>query len=158
MSFVEVEDKLGNRDGSEAPAFGNPRKVLNLDKEEAEKRQATKIRIKYFVANMSDLADKQTVEDIMSASLDCQDSPKKPGDIAVIKEETNFDRDGNYNVLIKYLELVETKRSTLDTKPKYEKTEAIKDEVVESIEETGESVLDDLNIDVNSSELPKHDF
>lgn len=156
MSYLETEEKLGDLNGSEAPTFGSTRKVHNLDKEEAEKKNALKPRIKYFVANMSDMADKQTVEDIMSASLDCRDSPKKAGDIAVIKEDTNFDRDGNYNVLIKYLELVETRRSTLDTRPKEEKT--TKDEVVENIKETGESALDDLNIDIISSELPTHDF
>lgn len=92
--------------GGELPPIGNS-PYAQGGSTTLDKHGKGKYRIRYFVANMSDENDVLMVESIMSASVACRDKPVKPGDVMVIKEETNFDREGNYNILIKYMELAD---------------------------------------------------
>ena len=67
----------------------------------------TGTRVKYFTANLADDSLKLRLEHILTVSLTCQGQLKKPGDIVVLGESGTFDKDGCYNVMVKYLELVE---------------------------------------------------
>lgn len=61
--------------------------------------------IRYFVGCISDHSNKAELEAIMTKSLSCAGDIKEPGDIFVISETGSFDRDGCYQVVVKYLYL-----------------------------------------------------
>lgn len=63
--------------------------------------------IRYFVGCITDEANRDELENIMTKSLSCAGEIKKPGDIYVISETGTFDRDGCYQVVVKYLYLPE---------------------------------------------------
>jgi len=115
MSFLDLTDtitKMQNAGGSEAPVFGqgltpnvNPAAAVNI----------TNARIKYFVGNLSDEGDRLILEHIMTKSLQFSNLPNTgkgqtdPGGLLVIKEESTFNKEGDYVVAIKYLEQYESK-------------------------------------------------
>ena len=63
--------------------------------------------IRYFVGCLTNESNRVILEDIMTKSLRCQDQLKKLGDILVLSEQGSFDKDGCYNVVVKYMEIVE---------------------------------------------------
>jgi len=101
MAYTEAEEKMEGMGSSEAPVFGSSKSARK-----SAAKSVDKMIVKYFIANMSDDADRLYVEDIMTRSMDCKDAPVKVGDVLVIRETENFDKEGNYNLLVKYLELV----------------------------------------------------
>ena len=157
MSYLESEEKLGELGGSEAPVFGRgtgaPKKVTSPKKGAPE----STLRIKYFVANMSDEGDRLFAESIMTNSLECKDVPKVVGDIAVIRESENFDKEGNYNLLIKYIELVRTGSSSLYTPDTVGKgSEPTPPALAADPSDTSDdSSIADLDL---SAGIPKHDY
>jgi hypothetical protein len=96
VSAVEDSRVLSN----EAPVFGDSK----LSK--GPSREVQTIQVRYFIARMSDTYDKCEAERIFTKSLQCQNNLNVPGDICVFKEESNFDKDGEYCVVIKYAEVV----------------------------------------------------
>lgn len=66
-----------------------------------------KIKVRYFVGNLVDKDDVAMLENIMTTSLHCGDDLKNKGDIRVINEVGSFDKDGCYQVVVKYFEYVE---------------------------------------------------
>ncbi len=66
------------------------------------------IAVKYFVGVLDHQADRQQAEDIMSKSVLSENSLNKIGDIAIFKEETSFDKQGQAHILIKFGELCAT--------------------------------------------------
>lgn len=62
-------------------------------------------QIRYFVACIADDANRAELEGIMTKSLSCAGELKNHGDIFVISETGTFDRDGCYQVAVKYLYL-----------------------------------------------------
>ena len=60
--------------------------------------------VKYFTANLSNLESRLRLEHILTVSLKCAGVLAKEGDIVVINESGTFDKDGTYNVMIKYFE------------------------------------------------------
>ena len=65
----------------------------------------TNTQVKYYTANLSDENSKLYLQHVLTVSLRCQGVLKKVGDIVVLNESGTFDKDGCYNVMIKYLEL-----------------------------------------------------
>lgn len=65
--------------------------------------------IKYFVGCLTNESNLILLEEIMTKSLRCHDQLAKVGDILVLSEVGGFDKDGCYNVVVKYLEIVEDK-------------------------------------------------
>ena len=63
--------------------------------------------IRYFVGCITDEANRAELENIMTRSLSCAGELKDAGDIYVISESGTFDRDGCYQVVVKYLYLPE---------------------------------------------------
>lgn len=63
--------------------------------------------VKYYTANLSDNNNKLILEQILTKSLECQGVLREPKDIVVLTETGAFDKDGCYNVMIKYLEVLE---------------------------------------------------
>lgn len=154
MAYVEAEEKLGGLGGSEAPVFGAS-KLSSKESSTGTTKTKPIVRVRYMVANMSDDSDRGMVEHIMSTSMRCKDSLGKVGDIAVVRESENFDREGNYNLLIKYLELVDpdSKYSGLSTPPVDEKADTSA-ETPMTIEDFKVQFLQS-----NGAEgLPRHDF
>ena len=100
--FLELAEQI-NKVESEAPILGNSFSTQHLKKNEDLKNTA----VKYIVCNMNNPGDVTLAEHIMSKSLQCRGLLIKPGDILVIKEESNFDKNGEYRVAIKYIELLE---------------------------------------------------
>lgn len=72
----------------------------------AGKPDFSKVEVRYLVANTSDIDQLETVEKIMTTSLRSLNMLSKTGDVVVFREETNFDKEGNYYVAIKYAEMV----------------------------------------------------
>ena len=63
--------------------------------------------IRYFVGCITDDSNRAELEDIMTKSLSCAGELKEPGDVYVISETGTFDKDGCYQVAVKYLYLPE---------------------------------------------------
>lgn len=63
--------------------------------------------IRYFVGCITDETNRAELENIMTRSLSCAGELKNPGDIYVISETGTFDKDGCYQVAVKYLYLPE---------------------------------------------------
>ena len=61
-------------------------------------------KVKFFTANLSDPKSKGTLEELLTTSLRCQGLLRANGDVVVISESGTFDKDGCYNVMIKYFE------------------------------------------------------
>ena len=60
--------------------------------------------VKYYTANLANVESRMRLEHILTVSLRCCGVLSKEGDIVVINESGTFDKDGCYNVMIKYFE------------------------------------------------------
>lgn len=91
---------LGIGEGhSEAPLFGGMSSIANPSP------FPPNTRVKFFTANLADENSKMRLEHILTVSLRCQGLLKNVGEVVVLSETGTFDKDGCYNVMIKYLEL-----------------------------------------------------
>lgn len=62
-------------------------------------------QVKYYTANLSDESSRLMLQHLMTVSLRCQGALKNVGEVIVLSETGTFDKDGCYNIMIKYLEL-----------------------------------------------------
>ena len=155
MSFQEMSnyaDRIGSTEMAPLGAESKP-SMINLDALENPK---IAIRVRYFVGNLCDSQDRAMVEHIMTNSLNTGGGLSKHGDIVVIREDHNFDRQGDYQVAIKYYEAV----SKVKDAPVVEDTVAMasppKDPVLN--EDVSEDVADSEDTENADAELPKHDY
>lgn len=105
MSFKDLSSTVDLMPGSESPLFGASMAAPTAAVPQLS-HEDLKIIVRYLMANLSDDNDRIVAEDVMTRSLDCANVLSKQGDILVIREETTFDRDGNYLVALKYCEVV----------------------------------------------------
>jgi hypothetical protein len=62
-------------------------------------------------------------EHIMTTSMNCANELRKIGDMSIFREDSTFDKSGNYMIAIKYCEVVptggviETAKATIKTAP-----------------------------------------
>lgn len=98
MTYFEslLENSLGSTD-SDIPSLGSLKK-------KSSSPFPPETEVKYYTANLSDAGDRATLEMILTKSLRCQGVLTTPGDIVVVTESGTFDKDGCYNVMVKYLE------------------------------------------------------
>lgn len=104
---IETKEYMDVADGmtSDEPLFGR-----------GERRTDTGIpkeaEIRYFVGCLTDEETQIRVSQLMTKSMQCQRTGlKKPGDVFVIKETGTFDREGLYQIVIKYVIIPETLRT-----------------------------------------------
>jgi len=97
-TVTEAYEDIVKDEGSEAPFLGS-----------SYKKDPSKddIRVRYFVGALTDENDRVLLEYIMTRSMMCKDSLDEEGDVVVLSEQGTFDKDGVYNVVVKYLELME---------------------------------------------------
>jgi hypothetical protein len=67
----------------------------------------TKIMVRYFVGVLDYPENREQAEELMTRSILSENTLSKVGDIAIFKEETSFDKQGNAHLLLKYGELCE---------------------------------------------------
>ena len=65
----------------------------------------TRIRVKYFVANIADEGERLVLEEIMTRSLDSAQDLQKVGQIAIFNEQNSLTKDGDALVMVKYAEV-----------------------------------------------------
>jgi len=95
--FVEAVSISSNQ-GHEDVAFGDAALA------KGPVRDIDNVKVKFYIANMSYPDHVEEAERIFTKSLQCQNALLKPGDISVFKEESNFTKTGEYQVVIKYAE------------------------------------------------------
>lgn len=103
LELKEIQTAI-DMDKDEEPRLGRKRSKTN----ELGLPEGTEMR--YFVACIADPENRIELERIMTKSLQCAgrgNTVKEPGDIFVINETGSFDRDGCYQVVVKYLYLPE---------------------------------------------------
>ena len=100
MSFQDFVSAVESSKGleTEAPIFGEAAQAKGPGK------SLENVRVKYIVCYMSDPVDQEEAERIFTKSLQCQNELRVDGDICVFKEESHFDKEGEYCVAIKYAE------------------------------------------------------
>ena len=101
MSFQDFVSAVDASRGLEveAPVFGEATKAKGGPGKKLEN-----VRVKFIVCYMSDPTDQEEAERIFTQSLRCQNELRVEGDICVFKEESHFDKEGEYCVAIKYAE------------------------------------------------------
>ena len=102
MSFQDFVTAVDNSSplGTKAPVLGEASSAGGW----AKKMET--VQVKYIVCYMSDTQHKEEAERILTQSLRCENALRKAGDICVFKEESHFDREGEYCVALKYAEVV----------------------------------------------------
>lgn len=83
---------------SEAPSFGAFSPMAAAGNPNA--------KVKYLMANVGSVEERLQLEAISNAAMRSGGSLLKTGDVFIIREDTHFDREGNYVVALKYLEVV----------------------------------------------------
>ena len=78
----------------EEPAFG----TMN-----AHSPIAKEAEIRYLVGCMNEPETRLQVEDLMTRSMQGRGVVKKPGDVLVVSEQGTFDKEGLYQVIVKYI-------------------------------------------------------
>lgn len=117
MSFKDFVDSvnMGKEIAMEAPVFGDA--MLNKN----NKKKPFIIVVRFKICHMSDPLHLGEAETIFTTSLECENMLRKVGDICVFKEESNFSKDGEYCIVIKYAECIknpEADAESEDTSPK----------------------------------------
>jgi len=101
MSYKEFTESI--RDGvekqSEPPMLGDM--ALNEGK---KKRADNPIKVKFLIAYLDDPTDLELAQNIFTKSIHCENMLKEVGDVCVFKEESNFDKEGRYTLVLKYAE------------------------------------------------------
>lgn len=105
MSFNEMSDAARNFGQSESPILGRSAIAPTVNIDDPTKPRI-KTMVRYLVANTCDDGDRATLEDLMTRSLSCAGTLSTPGDVLVVREDHTFDRQGDYQVAIKYYEAV----------------------------------------------------
>lgn len=97
--YLEVADSFGG----DEPLFGRgahqQQTAIHKDAE-----------VRYLVGCLTDEETQIRVGQLMTRSMHCQ-SLRKPGDVFVIKETGTFDKEGQYQIVIKYITIPETLRT-----------------------------------------------
>lgn len=101
--FREFSEAVGDGKVSEAPLFGA---ASGTGGGAPGVPETLEVSVRYFQANLSDEGDRNLLEHIMTTSLRGADQLTKVGNIMVIREDSTFDREGNYMVAVKYCEVV----------------------------------------------------
>ncbi len=100
-TYEAYQDK-GKQGYSDTPVIGQSQKTA-LDGESASQ----KIIVRYFVGVLTNPGNLRMLEHIMTKSLQCRDQLTEVGDVLVLSEQGTFDKDGCYNIVVKYMELVD---------------------------------------------------
>ncbi len=82
-----------------APVFGNYKPDIE--------KKLPELQVRYLTIRLTDPNDLLMLETVMTKSLHCQDNLENPGDIRVISEAGTFDKEGDYHVVVKYIEVKE---------------------------------------------------
>jgi hypothetical protein len=107
MSFQEFAANTEDTQGSQEPLVGQSASLAEtLVDGDAVKKGEGAMKVKYIFINIADNGDRVLGEDIMTRSLLCAGSLRKVGDVIVLREDHAFNKDGDYLVAIKYVELV----------------------------------------------------
>mgnify|MGYP003302145524 CR=1 FL=1 len=99
--------------GAETAEIKSIQDAIDLDNEPRMGRKRKKgpmgypedTEIRYFVGCITDQEHRFELEEIMTKSLQCGGELKSSGDIFVVSESGSFDKDGCYQVVVKYLYL-----------------------------------------------------
>ena len=98
--YEDLKQNEQDKQETETPHLGG----YNNTADSLEKK-LPKLRVRYGFYNLASEDDLQMLESTMTKSLQCQDDLVDPGDIRVVSEEGTFNKDGEYCVAIKYLEV-----------------------------------------------------
>lgn len=63
-----------------------------------------------FVGCLNDCDDRIEYEQLLTQSFRCQNVLKKPGDLAIVKLDGTFDKDGAYHVAARYAVIPEASK------------------------------------------------
>ena len=122
--------------GSEAPLFGTSNQPKNqMPGVPTSADTTTKLQVRYLSLTIGDPNDTLLLEDIMTQSLNCQNGLVKVGDLMVLKEESTFDREGNYLVALKYIEVVPVNYVSAAPKPVVAEDPSASAEITDNTEE-----------------------
>jgi len=102
MSFKDFVDavSVSKEINQEGPVFGDAMLA------KGKKKKEFKVVVKYKICYLSDPEHQDIAESIFTRSLECENMLHKVGDICVFKEESNFSKEGDYCVVIKFAECV----------------------------------------------------
>lgn len=98
--YEKLVEQAGTRRTVELP---DPTDLFSVKKSTSDFPKGT--QVKYYTANLSDNSSRVLLQEILTKSLMCQGNLRNIGDVVVIQESGTFDKDGCYNVMIKYFEL-----------------------------------------------------
>ena len=102
MSFLSEIEQSRNKPESSEPVFGSPTGGYTM---QPDLPFPIGTVFRYYVGCLNDGVTRAEVSDLMTRSYRTQGILKNPGDIWVISETGTFDKNGLYNVVIKYAEL-----------------------------------------------------
>ncbi len=112
MSFSQFLETMEDRKMSDAPPLGGASDyMLNKDPQYGGSKD-TRIRVRYFVANLQDEAERLALESIMTTALTSMQELRSVGDISVFSEQSTFTKEGDALVMVKYAEVVPTSSRT----------------------------------------------
>jgi hypothetical protein len=100
-TYEAYQDK-GKQRYSDTPVIGQSQ---NTELEGESPSQ--KVIVRYFVGTLTNPDNQLMLEHIMTKSLQCKDQLTEVGDVLVLSEQGTFDKDGCYNIVVKYMELVD---------------------------------------------------
>jgi hypothetical protein len=100
MDFVEAVEHSSSPEGKEAPALGGYGGKKN------QKSILGRTQVRYMSAMVEDPIECESVEEVFTRALQCENMLIKPGDVSIFSEATNFDKEGRFTVVIKYAELM----------------------------------------------------
>jgi hypothetical protein len=101
--FNDFITAIENENSSETPALGGANRSVYGT---TGKDENSKIRVKYFVANIQDEGDRLVLEEIMTRALDSGQELHKVGQIAIFNEQSSLTKEGDALVMVKYAEVV----------------------------------------------------
>lgn len=97
----EIESSRGRAESSE-PLFGASQDRISPQSEMPFPMETV---FRYYVGCLNDDVTRAEVSDLMTRSYRSQGVLKNPGDVWVISEAGTFDKNGLYNVVVKYAEI-----------------------------------------------------
>lgn len=166
MSHKEYLENQAETMGSEAPLLGAAGGRPTNPEFSTNRPDGLIAKARYFSANMSDHSDLLFMEELMTRSLRSAGELTNEGDLVILAESTNFSRDGEYCVLVKYLELMNNQGSSQLRKAEDERRKKAEQAVVdaqktvEDNDKPDDDPSDEVEIamDVPEGILPSHDF
>ncbi len=101
--FTELIEKERSITETATPTLGG----TNIFGDEELKKKLPNLKVRYGSYNLSDNNDITMLEHIMTTSLKCAEALENPGDLVVVQEQINTNRDGDYIVMVKYIEVAD---------------------------------------------------